>query len=595
MSETIVDRVVPNPPPDGNRGSLERAVKALRKQPELNVRTNHGSLALWHRPGAANFSSDPILRNPLMLLEELNANGVSAELVARLVERRWMRRKSNAGRRRDGEPALLYLVYVDGPGTSVMDFHRQLTPDVLKACHYTRYPSLSTVESDFEALEQDAGAFREVKNLLTRAAVASEPRVGEIGWFDGTLSQSGAALRDACPNPRQCARLRRKDGPLKRGADSQIQEAHEREVADGSFGEAPTRKPLTRRPYLDVVKGAGPVKQTYGIYDVGGHVQRSLDWEMGVRWYSEERIFCFGAYQLSASSMFLDGAPVDIHYQPADVNEFDGLHELHRRWYESFGAWPLAWSGDKALFVRSCFELLTRRGTALITPTNARERERAAWRTDLYDEDGELRCLGCGRARNSLARGYGLRLIAGEPHIRGRCFDWSTDRCEAPDPVSCALEWRLLGPLSRLSEVYHAIKERHRTLEHEFRHGRQRHGLAGKHHPQLIGRRGLGARELRAQASLLLLWSRLCLRNGWLTPILIPCAINDADTVRLSGRQDRETLELLRPGVGSSRLRALHSRRVANGLNTSYGRGLENLRATVAEALQLGDGTESGP
>src|SRR5262245_46749504 len=77
-------------------------------------------------------------------------------------------------------------------------------------------------------------------------------------------------------------------------------------------------------------------------------------------------------------------------------------------------------------------------------------------------------------------------------------------------------DWRILIPLSRASELYHALRHSHQSYEHVHRHWRDRYSCAGKNLESRLKRRGLGAQQLRSDAALVIEWFRLCLRHGWL-------------------------------------------------------------------------------
>jgi hypothetical protein len=169
--------------------------------------------------------------------------------------------------------------------------------------------------------------------------------------------------------------------------------------------------------------------------------------------------------------------------------------------------------------------------------------------------------------------------VRGEPVIRYVCLLPVTPACAGVQQLPCELEWLKVSPLSRLLEVAQAILERHGCMERIHRHARQRYAIAGKSIAGRLNRAGLGAQRLRVAVSLLLLWVRLCLRNGWLTPILLPVRVNETEPTRLSGRQDRRSLELREEGLGIARHRRLLTERSRAGIDLPYGEARARLMA----------------
>jgi hypothetical protein len=136
---------------------------------------------------------------------------------------------------------------------------------------------------------------------------------------------------------------------------------------------------------------------------------------------------------------------------------------------------------------------------------------------DLFDEHGVPRCQRCGGPGDQVGAGLGLYFGRGnKARIRFRCQLVHTDACKGLQSIPCEKDWRILVPLSRLSELYHALRRSHKSYEHLHRHWRDRYSSAGKNLESRLKRRGIAAQQLRSDAALVIEWFRLCLRHGWL-------------------------------------------------------------------------------
>jgi hypothetical protein len=122
----------------------------------------------------------------------------------------------------------------------------------------------------------------------------------------------------------------------------------------------------------------------------------------------------------------------------------------------------------------------------------------------------------------------------------------------------------MLLPLSRLTDLYHALRHSHQSYEHVHRHWRDRYSCAGKNLESRLKRRGLGAQQLRSDAALVIEWFRLCLRHGW-----------------LGSARCREPGELKRTS-GAMRLARTLEARKKRRLNRPYGASAIKLRLARA-------------
>lgn len=137
--------------------------------------------------------------------------------------------------------------------------------------------------------------------------------------------------------------------------------------------------------------------------------------------------------------------------------------------------------------------------------------------------------------------------------MRFRCRHGHTPDCDRTQSIACSENWRLLIPLSRLTETYHALSREGKHSERVHHHTRQRYGAAGKDYTGRIKRRNLTASQLRLDASRVLEWFRILLRHGWL------------------GSHRRRNPDQPRPCYPGHRLHATRAARQKYRLNYPYG------------------------
>lgn len=213
--------------------------------------------------------------------------------------------------------------------------------------------------------------------------------------------------------------------------------------------------------------------------------------------------------------------------------------------------------GDRGYAHKSVFEHNTRRGVGSVflwrKPRYDIQREQ--FDTEKFDRHGIPRCNHCGGPGYTRGEGLGLAFTDGQPRIRFICQIGYTSECkDKVQSVNCSHEWRLLVPIDRLTETYHALRRSHNNYERIFRHGRERYEYAGNElciRPKL--RRCVPAQNLRGAATLLLDWFRVCLRHGWLGNH------KNRSTEQPVRRNDKGAIERLR------------QTRQKLGLNRSYG------------------------
>ena len=470
---------------------------------------------------------------------------------------------------------------------------------------FTRTPDYTTVWLYFTALEKNADAFRHVAELLIAKAVNHDKRVGQFMWVDATKWQTNARLEHCCTDEAACKATSERNLRLykirpparrpKRMSEEEVQKLHQVESQTEAFEEEVIPDEL-RYEQIDldptedwVVEEEGEEDVTpivsvgydpdYQFFDIHGHLYRTRDKTAGLRKIVRKsgRVeYWLGGYCLAAVDMFTKTIIALVNF-PANDQEYDHYPELMRRVRSATGRYPLAVTADAFYSSEAFYRWNTKRGIATVAPfkCNRHRPNREDYRTDEYDEHGCPRCKYCGGPGDQDLAGCGL-IFDGEGNARIRF------RCKTPQPgepgcnefqsIPCSLNWRLLIPLSRLNVLYFALRKRHMSFEHTFRHWRQLYGSFGKEVMSRLARRGVAAQELRSQAALMLQWFRVDLRQGWLARpdgTLWP-TINEAGIVQLSGPR-RLSNGRMGGGVGRRSLNRVLSARRRRGLDLPYG------------------------
>lgn len=395
--------------------------------------------------------------------------------------------------------------------------------------------------------------------------------MGEIVAVDATGWHSPSALEHCCWDPDACARAGRVIPRLTSSPPAAVLEARWAEAE----GEEPSDQKLaeigrTRRGIETVPRVGGGIRQ-YRLFHSRGHWYRALDLTSGFRRYDGGAAWLGGYIQ--AGIDYYTGLALAVEVFPADVQEWDHYPALFDAMTEAVGVPPLIVSADRGYAIRPFYEFNTRRGVATVTPLRAtRNRQtRLDWRTDMWDEDGVPRCQHCGGEGDQDSPGLGLVFGASEPSIRFRCVAPYLPECDSTQSIRCEEEWRMLVPLSRTTELYHAVRYAHSTNERFFRHMRERYGVGGKTFADQLRRPGVPPQRVRMWGAVLLDWFRAGLRNGWIESRGLPIELASEGPKRLSGLQDPRTGEVLEAGVGFERLGEVLRDREDAGTQLPYG------------------------
>ena len=577
----------PEPRPDSARGALKSNLLPAPWE-VLRPGVAHCEIGVWVLEGAADFSSDKNLQHTMTLLQELRVAGVLEDLVC-LVNTA-LAPTGHGRQRRDrlpGNPIVLYLDYVDNGYTSVQRYYaKRLSREMLELADYRgREPEQSEIEARFAELEEAWEQIRRIKNTLVSLAAAKEPRLLSAGWVDAASILSGARLRHACPG------VCRRSAKAVSSSDAEvIATARQREVSDVAWGTEAFERRVgrTRLPYVEVVTdAAGRGRQMRSVYrGQGGCRLLSRDiwagfrvFDNGARWH--------GYSEVALGLHFVEGEQIEVEHIPADVMEYDALPDLYRATIRGAGGFPLYCSVDRLYFTRPVGEFFARRRVGLVIreKKTVGKADHVDWRSPWFDEDGVPRCRGCGGPGNQSVAGGGLQVVRGRPILRFRCFLPLSSACSGWQEIACEEEYLKLTALSQLRVEYHTMLARHPIPEATHHRDRQRSRSAANATVDRLPRVGLPAQRLRKQTTLLLNWSRLCLRNGWLPVSVSDITVNERSPVLISGRQKRSG-EVTEIGVGTAGLEKLRAARRDSGANLPYGPGREHFERELNRTLR---------
>jgi Transposase DDE domain len=572
------------------RGSLQarRESPAAEAGRQRRRAKSWNQIALWRLPDATAFSTDPALCDPIAVVREFRRQPF-AEALRDLSDSSptWagdLAQWRGSGFRKIGRPRMagdwtaLYLAYVLSGSPALQPFfHAMRSSDVWRACGFERRPSFQALDLRFGELESRWEAFELVGRSLIQQAKAAEPRIGEVVMVDATAWHSPSALEHCCVDLEACRRAGGAPPRLRADDDRVVLDARWREVESNGALKWDDGAPNGTRREIERVRASDGRSVEYRLFVINGHTYRSLDTTAGLRRYATTTTW-FGGY-VQAAIDSLTGLAIAIEVFPADVQEWDGYPDLFDGLVDALGERPYVVSVDRGYATRPFYEFNVRRGVAVVSPLRKtpNKAERLDWRTDDYDEDGIPRCRSCGGEGNQDSPGLGLVFVGGKPMIRFQCAAPLTPECMKIQRIECSTEWLMLVPLSRKTELYHAIRKAHSNKEAFFRHLRERYGSAGKDFTGQLRRRGLPAQRLRASASVLLDWFRLNLRQGWLEAVELPVDVRSTAPERLSGKQDRQSGRLTTPGYGAEGLAELLRAREADDTDLPYGAAWERV------------------
>jgi hypothetical protein len=522
------------------------------------------SAAAWKLPGAAHFSTDAVLDDPLAIVRAINA---IEEVHDPLIEQTTPPYAGWGRRRQPGSWALIYIAFVMSKIIDFQPFYSRYRSSPLWAeAGFDDVPSYDTLYLRFCELEGDEfrAAFNEAAARLMRLAMERDPRIGRAAHADGTAYQSNAQLVHCCPDPNRCRQIGgwRPAKVVAKENMERITEAHHAETAlpESEVPAEPSNR-MRRLTDEEAAEHGLEAPHRYAYYLQNGHYVRCRDKDAAVRMYERsrsKRVWNGGIFYPAVDDYC--GLTMAIHAMRADINENTAYPDLYERLVANTGRAPIAIVSDGALAFRSIYEFNTERGVGSIFrdrklgPT----RTYADLRCDKFDEDGVPGCQHCGgegttHEENAAgvehpASGLGFVLTeSGEPIIRFRCKHRHLgDECDGVQRISCREEPRLLLPIPRTDRLYHELRHAHDNKEATFDHLRDRFLVAGKTLQTRPKRIGMPIQALRATVGMFCDWFRFTLRMGWLTTDAIEVARPALEAVRRQAQKAANALETLR-------------------------------------------------
>lgn len=470
--------------------------------------------------------------------------------------------------RMEGDWLLLFLAYVMSKQPEMMEFWQNEIFDGFWAeagFDIAKKPNYNTLHLRFSELENPRIVRRiaAAADALVSNAKRNDPDIGRVIHLDASGFHSRAVLHHCCPDPEECK---------KAGGNWHLEPATAKRVKMERWAEVEKPGELGLRHSDSPKKKDGEVElrpdarpgEFKKIIKIKGHYYGLHDIDAGVRSYKDPdgttREFWVGGYDIIAVDGKY-GAKLQGVIAPADRQECNLYFPLMRRLQNTLGEWPEAVTGDAGQSFKKIFRFNTRRGIASILPWRPQvgTHEREDMRFEEIDEHGVCRCEHCGAA----CKQVGFELRDSGPTFLVRCELGLTDECkgkrQTKHPEDLPHGWRLLIPVSRLTERYYALRNAHSNMEHVFHHQRQRYRTIGNDQTGKLKRFGSGAHELRSEVARLLEWFRLSVRFGWLG----------------SERRIKHIRETIRRGWRA--LRQVEGARIRRGLHLPYGKQAHRL------------------
>jgi hypothetical protein len=421
-----------------------------------------------------------------------------------------------------GSWVVMYLAYIL---TGRVDMDRfwqdQQSSPLWSLAGFEALPCADTLRRRFNELEHFIEDVREAADKLIARARAADGRVGRWRSIDGRAYQTNAALEHCCPDPQACRALSRSQG-RRRPPGRWAAKASGTEITELRKQDLPDSDTATDQPPASVrAIEHGDEDDHYRYFKVTGHLFRLRDKDAGIRHYSSgsgRGKFWVGGNDVSVTDLFTGGRLADHCVSASALEASEEVYGVvSDRATHAIGEPAVAEAADRGFSFPSVFERNLRAGTAPVIPfRRTRAGDRQALRTDRYDEHGVPRCQHCGGEGDFTSPGLGLKVQRDEPRLHFRCMLGHTAACARVQSISCSQQWRLLNPLDRRADAYHAISRASRQRESTHHHVDRRGHVAGKDFATRPKRIGQPVQQLRSEVSRFLEWLRICLIRGWL-------------------------------------------------------------------------------
>jgi hypothetical protein len=524
--------------------------------------------------GTTAFADHDKLVDPVQLIALLRGHDErfpSDQILAPLIAKTTV--SAGWGRPRlPGSWVVMYLAYILTGRVDMDRFWQDHQSSALWAlAGFEALPCADTLRRRFIELELFITDVRDAADALIARARAADGRVGRWRSIDGRAYQTNAALEHCCPDPRACRALSRSQG-RRRPPGRWAPKASGTEITELRKRDLPASETDPSQPPDSVTAiEHGDEDDRYRYYKINAHLFRSRDKDAGIRYYAGARPgrgkFWHGGNDVSATCLFTGGRLSDHCVSASALEASPEVYDVASdRATAAVGEPAVAEAADRGFSFPRIFERNLRAGTAPVIPfRKTRAGDRDVLRTDRYDEHGVPRCQHCGGEGDFTSAGLGLKTQRGEPRLHFRCMIGNTAACARVQSIACSQQWRLLNPLDRRADVYHAISRASRQRESTDHHVDRRGRVAGKDFATRPKRIGQPVQQLRSETSRFLEWLRICLIRGWLPGYTRPSPIpgDELAPVPLSAGDRTER-------VWASRRR--------KGLSLPYGPAAERLK-----------------
>jgi hypothetical protein len=471
-----------------------------------------------HWPGAAELSADPHFGNAEWTLRKLQEIPQAQSIVGELVAATTI--GTNTKAREHGKWILIYIAYILSDHADMAKFVLKSSSELWKLAGFEpkegrpegreHVPHYNTVHLRFSELEQFVDPVKLAGDAFLRIARANEPRIGQAVHVDATHYSSPSRLRHACTDRDACAKAGRVAATMERASEDDVRAERRKEHTEPEAARTDVPEGLPDNTWIG--------EDGWRYYELGGHVWKCEDTEASAKTYSNGKSWIGGLDMVATDALV--GLPVEEHSFTAREHEFKHYPVLMQGVKRAMGEYPEIVSGDKGHAYRRVYRFNTIRGIASVFPlrrVNAHEPDRMVRRCDAFDEHGVPRCKHCGGPGIQHGAKLGLAYDGRRHVIRFRCQLGITPECLIQiQSVACREDYRMLLPISRLTETYQAMHAAQKNREGIWNARRERWVIGGVDLTGRLKRKGLGVHRLRNTLARVLEWFYLCLRHGWL-------------------------------------------------------------------------------
>jgi hypothetical protein len=425
-----------------------------------------------------------------------------------------------ARKREPGHWELAAIAFVASRHVDIQPFWDESTEELWIACGFVEKPPYLRVWRRLRELEKVCEKFLEAAALVIQRCRTHDARVMAHVHFDWTEDETHAALIHDCQEGEACKYAKKTAGGSKRvwgqaqrpervATKTVREERHELSEQDPEVS-----KKLEKRSAPEKVQIVKHGEQTIKRVRVNGCWYRTFDHEAGIRAYTGKRgcrRFWHGYYGGKAIDHFTGGVIPSV--DSASINECHLFPQLFDRVKAMTGSAPETAIADRGLSVASCFEHVTRNGTAAVFPWR-KSGDGLRHDHETYDRHGVMRCKHCGGDMEQIRFSAGN----GHPRLWFRCMypDAKTPGCRKEQTIACKTDWRSLVALARTEPLYHELKQSHQSFEHAHDLARDRYRVCADtlaNRPKAVG---LDWHRLRANVACLIDWLRIAAKNDWL-------------------------------------------------------------------------------